>query len=308
QGDTRQALALMEHALELDPEFAAALVKMGGYYFQSDNLAKAREYMHRAAQSSQRLIRRDKVYLDAQLAIFEGPSPALDRFRLLADLFPDFMTGQQNTAVLYWQYFNDFTEAERWFREVAASRHPLRSLAMTGEAIALTGQGRIDEAERLYGDIAALGGQRTFGSDADPLLIRGEHARALETLSVGAERDIPAQRIWKGLRRAAVHADGGRVAQALAGLATLLPPEGGRRRAVADVAPWRRRDAAGRGEPAPVRRARRCPLAGQDPGACAAALRRALAAQAGRVARMEEALDASAPTHHLLLGLLAARH
>lgn len=291
QGDARQAMTLMEHAIELDPEFAAALVKMGGYYFQSDDLAKAREYMQRAAQSSQRLIRRDKVYLDAQLAIFEGPSPALDRFRLLADLFPDFMTGQQNTAVLYWQYFNDFTEAERWFREVAASRHPLRSLAMTGEAIALTGQGRIDEAERLYGDIAALGGQRTFGSDADPLLIRGEHARALETLSVGAERDIPAQRIWKGLRRAAVHADAGRMEQALAELDTLLPPEGARR-----------------GDAARILIARLSLLARHDPAAFAAALPQALAAQAERVARMEETLDASAPTHHLLLGLLAARH
>jgi len=241
QGDARQAMTLMEHAIELDPEFAAALVKMGGYYFQSDD--------------------------------------------------PDFMTGQQNTAVLYWQYFNDFTEAERWFREVAASRHPLRSLAMTGEAIALTGQGRIDEAERLYGDIAALGGQRTFGSDADPLLIRGEHARALETLSVGAERDIPAQRIWKGLRRAAVHADAGRMEQALAELDTLLPPEGARR-----------------GDAARILIARLSLLARHDPAAFAAALPQALAAQAERVARMEETLDASAPTHHLLLGLLAARH
>src|SRR5690606_15474097 len=204
----------------------AALVKMGGYYFQSDDLAKAREYMQRAARSSQRLLRRDKVSLDAQLAIFEGPSPALERFRLLADLFPDFMTGQQNTAVLCWQYFNDFAEAERWFKEVAASRHPLRSLAMTGEAIALTGQGRIDEAERLYGDIAALGGQRAVGSDADRRRIGGEHAHALEPRSVGPARDNPAQRMWEGLRRAAVHGDAGRMEEALAELDSLLRPEG----------------------------------------------------------------------------------
>lgn len=290
QGDARRAMSLLEHALELDPQFAAALAKFGGYYFLSDDLPKAREYMQRAAASSQRLTRRDRLYLEAQLAVFEGPAEAMERFRLLADIYPDFMTGQQNTAVLHWQYFNEFAEAEGWFRQVAASRHPLRSLAMTGQAVAVTGQGRIDEAERLYEEIATLGGQRTFGSDADPALIRGRHAQALKMLDVGAERDLPAQRIWKGLRRAAVHADAGDTPLALAELDALLPPEGARP-----------------GDAARVSIARLTLLAEQDRDAFAAALPGVLAAQADRVARMDETLDASAPSHYLLLGLLAAR-
>lgn len=291
QGDARQAMTLIEHALELDPEFAAALAKVGGYYFLADDLPKARDYMQRAAASSQRLTRRDRVYLEAQLAVFEGPERALERFRLLADLFPDFMTGQQNTAVLYWQYYNRFAEAERWFEQVAASRHPLRSLAMTGEAVVLTGQGRIDEAARLYEEIATLGGQRTFGSDADPALIRGQHDKALAMLAVGTERDIPAQKIWKGVRRAAVLADAGRTDEALATLDALLPPEGARP-----------------GDAARVLIARLTLLAGQDRAAFAAALPQAAKAQLARVAKMDETLDASAPTHALLMGLLAARH
>ena len=147
-------------------------MKKGAHYFQADDLAQARALMERAAAQQDRLSARDKLNVQAQLAIFETPDRMIDRYTQLAELYPDFMTGQQNVGNTLWQFKNDFAAAEPWYRQVAASRHPLRSLAMTTNAVMLAGQGKLEEAARVYEDLSALGGGRLFGSDADIALAR----------------------------------------------------------------------------------------------------------------------------------------
>lgn len=294
RGDARTALSLLDRAIELDPDFASALLKKGAHYFQADDLAQAREMMERAAAQQDRLSARDKLNVQAQLAIFEGPDRMLDRYTQLAELYPDFMTGQQNVGNTLWQFKNEFAAAEPWYRRVAASRHPLRSLSMTTTAVMQAGQGKLDAAAQTYEEIASLGGGRIFGSDADIALARGQHAQALALLDKENDRDSPIQRLWKGLRRVAVHADRGRFADAYAELDALAATPGVLRspsdHARVDLARLAVQAAAGE----------------QD--AFAKDLPGYLDAQLARVERAAEAYDFSSATHALLGGLLAARN
>jgi len=293
RGDARAALTLLDRAIELDPSFASALMKKGAHYFQADDLAQARELMERAVAQQDRLSARDKLNVQAQLAIFETPDRMIDRYTQLAELYPDFMTGQQNVANTLWQFKNDFAAAEPWYRQVANSRHPLRSVAMTGIAVMQVGQGKLDEASATYQDLAALGSGRLMGSDADIALARGEHAVALAALDKDTERDSPIQRIWKGLRRVAVHADRGRYADALAELDAIVATPG---------------VVNSRSDRARIELARLAVhAAAGDPAALAAALPAYLDAQLARVSLAAETYDSSSATHALLGGLLAAR-
>jgi putative peptide modification system cyclase len=293
RGDARTSLTLLDRAIELDPNFASALMKKGAHYFQADDLVQARALMERAAAQQDRLSARDRLHVQAQLAIFETPDRLIERYTQLAELYPDFMTGQQNVANTLWQYKNEFTAAESWYRQVAGSRHPLRSLAMTGVAVMQAGQGRLDEAERTYADIAALGSGRLFGSEADIALARGEYAQALAALDKDTERDSPIQRLWKGLRRVAVQADRGRYAEALSELDAMEAAPGVIRsisdRARIDLARLAVHSAAG------------------DRAAFSAALPVYLETQLARVGRAADTYDFSSATHALLGGLLAVR-
>ena len=294
RGDARTSLTLLDRAIELDPNFASALMKKGAHYFQADDLAQARALMERAAAQQDRLSARDKLNVQAQLAIFETPDRMIDRYTQLAELYPDFMTGQQNVGNTLWQFKNDFAAAEPWYRQVAASRHPLRTLAMTGAAVMQAGQGKIDAASKTYDDISALGGGGLFGSDADIPLVRGQHALALAALEKNIERDSPIQRVWKGLRRAAVQADRGRFGDALAELDTI------------EASPGLVRSPS---DEARIQLARLAVHASAgDEEAFEKALPGYLDAQLGRMATAAERYDFSSVTHALLGGLLAARH
>jgi putative peptide modification system cyclase len=294
RGDARTSLTLLDRAIELDPNFASALMKKGAHYFQADDLAQARELMERAAAQQDRLSARDKLNVQAQLAIFETPDRMIDRYTQLAELYPDFMTGQQNVGNALWQFKNEFAAAEPWYRQVAASRHPLRALSMTTTAVMLAGQGKLDEAAKVYDELSALGGGRLFGSDADVFLARGQHAQALAALAKDTDRDSPIQRLWKGLRRVAVHSDRGHSAEALAELDVLEKAPG-----VVNSA----------SDLARVRLARMSvQLASGDSDGFAAALPAYLDAQLARVDRAGETYDFSSVSHSLLGGLLAARH
>lgn len=294
RGDARTALALLDRALELDPNFASALMKKGAHYFQADDLAQARELMDRAAAQQDRLSARDKLNVQAQLAIFETPDRMIERYTQLAELYPDFMTGQQNVGNTLYQFKNDFAAAEPWYRQVAASRHPLRSVAMMNAAMMLTGQEKLDEASKVYEDLAALGGGRLFGSDADIPLARGQHAQALAALEKHIDRDSPIQRIWKALRRSAAQADRGRYSEALAELDALTSPTGA---------------ATSSSDMARIGLARLAIYARSgDQAEFARYLPVYLEAQLGRVATSPERYDFSSYTHTLLAGLLAARN
>ncbi len=68
--DNTEAIALLEKAIALDPEFAMAYARIGyAYAVTWDFAAKAKPYLERAFQFSHRLTEKDKLYIAAWYAI-----------------------------------------------------------------------------------------------------------------------------------------------------------------------------------------------------------------------------------------------
>jgi putative peptide modification system cyclase len=291
--DPQTTFALLQRAVELDPHFAAAHAKLGAFYIQSDDLAKSRGYMIKAWEQRDRLGPRDRLYVEAQLATFQTPQHMLDRWSQLAALYPDFMTGQQNLALVHWWHENQFAQAEALFAQVAGSRHPLRGLAMQGQAIMLNAQGRSEEALRVHSEVEAAGATNLYDSKADVYLAQRDYARAESAFTQDRTRDNALQTAWKGIRRAAWLADQGKTRAALDVIDQL--------------------DAAPLVSPAPVNTARLdlarlAILSRSDPAAMKALLARYVAEQKPRVAAWQATYDASSISHLLLAGLIAARN
>ena len=87
---TREAIALLERAILLDPEFAMAHARIGYALGVMDSRAEdARPHIRRASQLVQRLSEKDRMVVAAWQAIVDSDfEEAIERFRVIVDRYP----------------------------------------------------------------------------------------------------------------------------------------------------------------------------------------------------------------------------
>lgn len=293
QGDGRQSMALFERAIELDPGFAAAHAKLGAYYLQAGNGDKALFHLRACEAQRDRLIPRDRLYVEGHLAYLETPDRMLDRWSQLATLYPDFHTGQQNLGVILWMFENRFDEAERWFREVAESRHPLRGISLQSLSRMRLAQGDFEDAFEIDQQVLASGATRTFYAEIDTLTALRRYAAAAVAVQAAEPRGYSLAETELQLRSATLHADQGQIGRAI---------------------DWAQRgaDAAIRhGLPGARQRARLVQihlLAARRGAALGEKLREYIDEERERLPSEGPLVDASALTHLMLAGMHAARN
>jgi putative peptide modification system cyclase len=292
QGDGRQAIALYQRAVELDPGFASAHVKLGAYYLQAGNGERVLEHFRAAEAQRERLIPRDRLYVDAHLAALLTPDRMLDRWAQLASLYPDFHTGQNNYALILWIYENRFEDALAPLREVVASRHPFRGIAANTLSTMHLALGDFESALEADAFALASGAARPFFVELSTAAAMRDYARAEALLAEADPRGFGFGEVELPLRATTLHADRGRLGAALeqtrraadAGARFDLP--GGRQRA--RLAALYIESRAGRGD-------------------LAERIAAYVAEEQARIPSEGPMLDASAVSHLLLAGLVAAR-
>ena len=109
------ALQLYQQATTLDPMFALAWVGQARSLTAMLRTAEALEPLHRAQQLRDHLPPREAMYLDGWTAELEAPDQALEKWQLLAKMYPDFGPGSVNTAIQL-QYQNRFAEMLPYLR------------------------------------------------------------------------------------------------------------------------------------------------------------------------------------------------
>ncbi|MCI0489224.1 MAG: tetratricopeptide repeat protein, partial [Blastocatellia bacterium] len=88
---SREALALLEKAIALDPEFAMAYARIGYVYtvIWNNERARARPYLEKAFQLQDRLTERDRLYIAAWYAMaHQDNTGAIEAFRKLISRYP----------------------------------------------------------------------------------------------------------------------------------------------------------------------------------------------------------------------------
>lgn len=220
-GDPRNAVALLNRAVELDPDFSAAHMKLAGVYLLADDKASLDHELERAYATRDRLTERERLHLEGLIAEQHNPEAVMQRWTQLASIYPDYLVGQQNLGAAYWMQECRYADAIRQFQAVIDSQHPLRGLSMQNAAVAATGLGQFDLAASLYDRAVEMGSTNLYDGRSALYLAQRKTTMAFDALSPDLSRDVSQILLWKGLHRVAVLADQGRIDAALAALADL---------------------------------------------------------------------------------------
>ena len=83
-----------------------------------------------ALQHRDRLSAREQLYIDAARMIGEPVDAALEKWEMLAGLYPDFAAGPHNVGMYQWQLANRYVEAERAYAQAITTSPPVVSCTL----------------------------------------------------------------------------------------------------------------------------------------------------------------------------------
>ncbi len=127
--DLNTAEAYFNEALQIDPHFALARVSLALIYYAQNRPDKALKEMRAAQADPARLSPREALYVDAWVTNFLAPRKALEKWKVLATVYPDYFRGVGASAFFIWSDSNDFTAAIPYLRQAAAPENPHRAIS-----------------------------------------------------------------------------------------------------------------------------------------------------------------------------------
>jgi hypothetical protein len=126
--DFKSAEAYFTEALRIDPHFALAHVGLARVFVGEDQSAKILQEIRAAQADHARLSSREALYVDAWAANFTQPRQALEKWKLLASVYPDYFPGLSAYAYFLWSDSNDFKAAIPYLEQAATSKNPHRAI------------------------------------------------------------------------------------------------------------------------------------------------------------------------------------
>jgi putative peptide modification system cyclase len=116
------ALTFLHEALKLDPQLAAAHLQIARIMANSGRNEDARKELELALSNREHLTTRDTLLAEAHLASIQSPRASLDKWKLIADTYPDFSVGTGTYAYLAWNIGNRYDDDV--FAKARASAQP----------------------------------------------------------------------------------------------------------------------------------------------------------------------------------------
>jgi tetratricopeptide (TPR) repeat protein len=221
-GDLDGAGRLLRFAIELDPNFALAYVRLGSVLLQLESYPDSRAALMKSLAFEGRLTDRERFYVRALLAEFDDPQTALNEWRAFASLYPDYGTGQNNIGNVASSSFHDYPAAEAAYTKAAVPRNPLLNDTLASLAYVLLAQEKLDEAERKFRAAYALSPSPEFFGLSGMLVAGGRLDEAASYLDSVA-RQPAAVEVERVMRRATLKVARGQVGDAVALLEAELP-------------------------------------------------------------------------------------
>jgi putative peptide modification system cyclase len=123
-GEFDDALSFYRHAVKLDPGFALAHAAIGQALSDLGQTSDALAEYRLAAAEPDRLTPRDALYVEALQASFGPPGIALEKWKRLTTLYPDFFPGYGAYAMSLWQQANNYPVAIDAVSKSASPKNP----------------------------------------------------------------------------------------------------------------------------------------------------------------------------------------
>jgi putative peptide modification system cyclase len=198
-----EALQLYRQATALDPAFALAWVGQARSLTATLRTSDAMAPLHKAQQLRDHLPPREAMYLDGWSAELEAPDQALEKWQLLAKMYPDFGPGPHNVAIQL-QYQNRFAEMLPYMRMTLGSHEGSEALSYDSMGRALLGLENYAQAEEMFDKALREGGVDSTRRRANVFAARREFAQAEAVLA-----KAPADDVYPWIDRISVAADQG---------------------------------------------------------------------------------------------------
>jgi len=197
-----RALVYYQRAEQLDPSFALAKLETGTTLISKlANLPAGKAKLEEASRLRDRLTPREALQVDATLARFGPPAPALEKWKQLVTLYPDQLDAHIVLSQLEMWDGNRFDRALSHARAAQAPQATGRAIAQYLEGIVLVGMERPDEAIEKFSAARAGGYMGAGFSYAYASAVRRDWAGVEKVLSqrVNTGRDsgeveLPEQR------------------------------------------------------------------------------------------------------------------
>lgn len=221
-GDFSQATGALNHATELDPDFAAAYAFKGSVLYSQERWPEARAALEKAMSIDGRLTDRSRLYTRGLLAHFTDPRSALDLWQTHANLYPDQPVGPNNSGNECYMSLHDYACAEAAYRKAASIPHPLRNYALIQLADVLVAEDKLTEAIEQHHAAEAFSPAPALWGLACALSAAGrldDAQRYLDTTS----RQPPDVEVEREMRRATLLIIRGNIQAARATILDLMP-------------------------------------------------------------------------------------
>ncbi|MGN6728438.1 MAG: putative peptide modification system cyclase [Rhodanobacteraceae bacterium] len=125
--DFNSASEYFTQAIHIDPHFALAHIELAKIFNGEDQPANAMREIRAAQADRARLTARDALYIDAMGASYVAPKKSLEKWKLLASIYPDFFSGLNAYAYFLWQYANRFEDAIPPLKLSQSGKNPRRA-------------------------------------------------------------------------------------------------------------------------------------------------------------------------------------
>ena len=98
RGEPKLMMAMFARAVELDPAFSMAYLRMATRHYANGSSSEALRYFDLANAHRQRLTEREALLLDAARFLVDQPDRAYRGFKVLGDIYPDEFTAHYSAA------------------------------------------------------------------------------------------------------------------------------------------------------------------------------------------------------------------
>ncbi|MFY2762681.1 putative peptide modification system cyclase [Arenimonas sp. MALMAid1274] len=151
------ARPLFEEAIRLDPAFAMAHLNLAFLHYSENDAALTRRYLDRALENRDHLTQRELIFLEGAEATLNNPQRAVEKFKLLSELYPDEYRAYYNYAFFAYLDLLRPAEALEMMQAGLVQRNPrLGSLYYLQAAVQMS-LNRYDQAIASFEQAESLG-------------------------------------------------------------------------------------------------------------------------------------------------------
>ncbi|MBI3400918.1 MAG: protein kinase [Acidobacteria bacterium] len=145
----QQAAPLLEKAIQIDPNFALALIKLAVVHNNLGHSNARDEYAARAFQHVDRITARERYYIEGYYYSVrrETVGKSIEAYNKALELYPDHASSRNNVAVMY-SNLERYEDAIRHYEELRRRSMPFPG-TYTGLASAYTSLGRFDAGRKV---------------------------------------------------------------------------------------------------------------------------------------------------------------